>query len=488
MPLESVANNIITTLNGAITNSATTLTLTSAPANMPTARFRLLIDSEIIIVGTRSGTSCSGLTRGAEGTTAASHSSGATVTHSFTAGAAHALVGTALGYYNVKDFGAIGDGSADDTAAINAAIAAVPAFSALHGSGTIYFPEGNYRVTSSINLNKGGLTFKGAGMNHTKISATMSTPVFDTPTTGGSDPIYSYMEFQDMRITNSSTNVAAKCFRLREFAEVVFRRVWFIGDTTGAGSNLFQAYTNILITFVECKFDGFNGADYCVGLGDDIGYNNVTRFRDCSFSSGKGGIRAISGAALSITGCHFENLTGTGGSGFSALCPVYLDCYNGGEITGNYFEAFSGYNIITGNTCGEVGGFVIGGNYIYNYGSGSAMDLRSLRYSTILANAIYPGPTTLNSNGIEVGDSAAIGLDIRPQYLRDLGTGVEIVSETTATALTTAQGYGPYLSNGVPASGFLNNIAKKGALVINTAAGTLYQNTGTLTATVWTAR
>lgn len=49
-------------------------------------------------------------------------------------------------------------------------------------------------------------------------------------------------------------------------------------------------------------------------------------------------------------------------------------------------------------------------------------------------------------------------------------------------------GYGPYLSAGIPASGFLNNVAQKGALVIDTTNGTLYQNTGTLAATVWTGR
>jgi hypothetical protein len=48
--------------------------------------------------------------------------------------------------------------------------------------------------------------------------------------------------------------------------------------------------------------------------------------------------------------------------------------------------------------------------------------------------------------------------------------------------------YGPYTSAGVPASGYLNDVAQKGALVIDTTNGTLYQNTGTLSATVWTAR
>jgi hypothetical protein len=48
--------------------------------------------------------------------------------------------------FNVKDFGAVGDGVTDDRAAINLAFAEV--FS--RGSGTVYFPAGTYRCTESI--------------------------------------------------------------------------------------------------------------------------------------------------------------------------------------------------------------------------------------------------------------------------------------------------------------------------------------------------
>lgn len=53
----------------------------------------------------------------------------------------------------------------------------------------------------------------------------------------------------------------------------------------------------------------------------------------------------------------------------------------------------------------------------------------------------------------------------------------------TATGYT---GVGPFESAGVPASGYLNGQAKKGALVTDTTNGKLYINTGTLAATVWT--
>jgi hypothetical protein len=51
---------------------------------------------------------------------------------------------------NVKDFGAIGDGVTDDTAAIQAAIDSLP-----NKGGTIFIPSGVYKVTSTITVGNG---------------------------------------------------------------------------------------------------------------------------------------------------------------------------------------------------------------------------------------------------------------------------------------------------------------------------------------------
>lgn len=53
-----------------------------------------------------------------------------------------------LDYFDVKDFGAAGDGRTDDTEAIKSAIAAA-------GRGTVYVPQGVYLVTSPITLGPG---------------------------------------------------------------------------------------------------------------------------------------------------------------------------------------------------------------------------------------------------------------------------------------------------------------------------------------------
>jgi hypothetical protein len=58
---------------------------------------------------------------------------------------------------NVLDYGAIGNGVANDTAAITAAVTAAPAGS------TVYFPVGTYRVTSGITDGGKAIMFAGQG-------------------------------------------------------------------------------------------------------------------------------------------------------------------------------------------------------------------------------------------------------------------------------------------------------------------------------------
>lgn len=66
-----------------------------------------------------------------------------------------------LGFYNIKDFGAIGDGRQDDTIAIESAMAYI----ASHSGGTLTFPEGDYIVSSPIGL-PSGIVIKGVNGLH----------------------------------------------------------------------------------------------------------------------------------------------------------------------------------------------------------------------------------------------------------------------------------------------------------------------------------
>jgi hypothetical protein len=76
---------------------------------------------------------------------------------------------------NVKDFGAVGDGVADDTTAIQAGINYLES---LNG-GILYFPQGTYRITSTLTSDNHGVMLKGEGEGNyygSISSVTLTTP------------------------------------------------------------------------------------------------------------------------------------------------------------------------------------------------------------------------------------------------------------------------------------------------------------------------
>jgi len=81
---EQYANNAQTTLAAAIAAADTTITVSSAAGFPSQPQFRIRIDNELLLVTAVSGTTWT-VQRGVEGTTAAAHASGATVTHVLTA-------------------------------------------------------------------------------------------------------------------------------------------------------------------------------------------------------------------------------------------------------------------------------------------------------------------------------------------------------------------------------------------------------------------
>ena len=81
---------------------------------------------------------------------------------------------------NVLDYGAVGNGIADDTAAIQAAINSLATTSSASatGGGTVYIPAGKFRITSTIKIgfgitlvgnNGGGYPFIGANAKISEI-------------------------------------------------------------------------------------------------------------------------------------------------------------------------------------------------------------------------------------------------------------------------------------------------------------------------------
>lgn len=71
---------------------------------------------------------------------------------------------------SVRNYGAVGDGTTDDLAAINAAYAALPAT-----GGVLYFPAGSYKVTGSITTIAKKIWILGQGKENSRILTNQAT-------------------------------------------------------------------------------------------------------------------------------------------------------------------------------------------------------------------------------------------------------------------------------------------------------------------------
>lgn len=112
--------------------------------------------TEIYAATATSGTTWT-VTRGAEGTTPVTHVVGFTIVQVATTGTLSVFAQAGVGVFNVLDYGAVGNGSHDDTAAwlaaFAAAIAAAIAVRSSAGNGvTVLFPPGGHYMLSAMDF------------------------------------------------------------------------------------------------------------------------------------------------------------------------------------------------------------------------------------------------------------------------------------------------------------------------------------------------
>lgn len=189
---QQYATNVPQAALTASIGTGTTSFSVNSLAGWPTPPFTAVLDlgsaiQEPIDVLGVSGNTVTSCTRAIDSTLAFPHNVSATLTHAdvgrdfrearahidasgptdSTGHSVHGLTaGTIVGsqsdgvtdWLNVKAHGAVGNGVADDTAAINAALAAVPA-----NGGTVYFPAGSYLITASLSASVTGTRMVGAG-------------------------------------------------------------------------------------------------------------------------------------------------------------------------------------------------------------------------------------------------------------------------------------------------------------------------------------
>jgi hypothetical protein len=187
---------------------------------------------------------------------------------------------------SVKDFGALGDGVTDDTAALQDAIDSVHAT----GGGTIFFPTGTYMITM-VNA-YAGIIFQGSGGAVIKRPANQPnfTRTFTfNPTTVWSENFDSPpVQFIDLIIDGNRDNQGPYSAYQQEQSHLIF----LVGDATKAGklraiiegctlidcvADAISVYHNVDVTVNDCFVKNcFRGGFVLTGGYTRFRVNNLT--------------------------------------------------------------------------------------------------------------------------------------------------------------------------------------------------------------------
>lgn len=121
------------------------------------------------------------------------------------------------GIFDVTDFGALGNGSTDDSAAIQSTIQAAHDI----GGGVVWFPPGIYPVGTPLQI--GGMnyiTFRGAGVDVSVLSSTSPTePIF------ASDQHSLWRLWEDLTLTSSVNKTGGALMDLSHDRRSTMRRI-----------------------------------------------------------------------------------------------------------------------------------------------------------------------------------------------------------------------------------------------------------------------
>jgi hypothetical protein len=280
---------------------------------------------------------------------------------------------------NVKDFGATGDGTTDDTAAIQAAITYCTNLS--NRRQTLYFPANNatqyYKTTAPLVVN-GRLNIVGDGEFTTTIFAVGLTAgqfILDFDNLAADN-----VEFGGVSKITLRSNVALPtAIRLKNASYWTFKNVQLSTLTTGiyvtgtrCFSNFFEQVTGNAISSYTVQMDSFTGGGQfvfngCTFTGSDGFYITSTATTDglsffgCNFEQCVVTDILVLGTigGLTISGCRSEGLDGA--TSFK-LNPSGANYINGVSITGCVWSTDFG-NGYAVDLSGTVKGFSITGNY-----------------------------------------------------------------------------------------------------------------------------
>jgi len=204
---------------------------------------------------------------------------------------------------SVKDFGAVGDGIADDTAAIQAGINL-----ACQYGGNVYLPSGTYKISAALVFTMNSSLVDPVKRPSMSGDGTAATTIFQTANANGIEVIgydpqpAGYCTFQDFTLYGYQKNKLG--FALKDIAFVTINNVYLAGWSTGLyGANVLSSTFNDLV--IRFNDGGFyfepNAAFGFVSEPNAINMTNCTVGNNDSY-----GGKVIGAGAFNYTGGSIE--------------------------------------------------------------------------------------------------------------------------------------------------------------------------------------
>ena len=229
----------------------------------------------------------------------------------------------------LSEYGAKGDGTTDDTAAINSAVTATPA------GGTLVIPPGKYKITTTITINK-QINVVGAGPS-SEIWIALTDPtkqgvVFGQPYPTGTTSA------QGMTIRDFSVQgVAGSCFNGVAFYQLFRSHVSNLYVMPGS-----TAQAVVVGGAIASDFDHIVISKNITGLYDaSAGSWAGAAFMVADLRNGTPVQAYPGGAVMPTNACTFSNLILEGGTTTGGLCMEAQDQGGGNnKFIGGTYEGF----------------------------------------------------------------------------------------------------------------------------------------------------
>jgi hypothetical protein len=320
-------------------------------------------------------------------------------------------------FANVKDFGATGDGTTDDTAAIQAAInyaqnnISPPGLTtASTGPGTVYFPAGAYKVTDEllvsykISVVGEGQTEYGYGSRLFQTVVNKHLFVLNPAGFGTSFSI------EKMVMANTAGVGTGDLVRVVKTSNYVNSQR-YVDCTFGQPQSLALNITGDDIVISNCLFDVSQQSGNCLQFGGTVAgqvCSNV-RITGCNFFNITGRvIGLINVSGFTMTGCNISQPNSTTRTLIIFDAQTNLVSAKNIAITGNAIEGARTLFASAG-----VENVTLSGNTVYRSGNGTGETQSLFNISGVNTGLSITGNTFSGSydNSVFYADTAATSVD-----------------------------------------------------------------------------